>query len=75
MIPAYQDSLTTFYHTDALSGCTTVRINDRGPFVAGLDLDLSEAAAESIGLSGVEPVEIAGTSEPVTELPATGGEK
>ncbi len=53
-------------------GCTTVRVNDRGPYVAGRDIDLSEAAAESIGLSGVEPVEITETSEPVTELPNTG---
>ncbi len=27
-----------------------VRVNDRGPFVAGRDLDLSQAAAEQIGL-------------------------
>ena len=35
------------------SQCTTVRINDRGPFVSGRELDLSRAAAESIGLDGV----------------------
>ena len=28
----------------------TVRVNDRGPFVRGRDLDLSEAAARKIGL-------------------------
>jgi len=30
-----------------------VRVNDRGPFVAGRDLDLSFAAAKKIGLIGV----------------------
>ena len=31
---------------------TTVRINDRGPFVAGRIIDLSKAAATSIGMIG-----------------------
>ena len=31
---------------------TTVRINDRGPFVAGRIIDLSKAAASSIGMIG-----------------------
>ena len=31
-------------------GCVTVRINDRGPWVRGMDLDLSPAAARAIGL-------------------------
>lgn len=37
-----------------------VRINDRGPFVAGRIIDLSKAAARSIGLmrSGVAPVRV-----------------
>lgn len=30
--------------------CTDVRINDRGPFVKGRDIDLSKAAAEQIGI-------------------------
>ena len=30
--------------------CTTVRINDRGPFIHGRELDLSRAAARAIGL-------------------------
>jgi rare lipoprotein A len=34
------------------SGCVTVRINDRGPWVRGRDIDLSPAAARAIGLSG-----------------------
>jgi rare lipoprotein A len=35
-----------------------VRINDRGPFVRGRDIDLSEGAARRIGLPGVAPVTI-----------------
>jgi rare lipoprotein A len=35
------------------SGCVTVRINDRGPFVRGRDIDLSPAAARAIGLDGI----------------------
>jgi peptidoglycan lytic transglycosylase len=31
-------------------GCVTVRINDRGPWVRGMDIDLSPAAAMAIGL-------------------------
>lgn len=39
---------------------TVVTVNDRGPFVDGRDLDLSQAAAETIGLTGpgVAPVEV-----------------
>ena len=38
----------------------TVTVNDRGPFVAGRDLDISQAAAETIGLTGpgVAPVQV-----------------
>src|SRR5215472_7535666 len=32
------------------SGCVTVRVNDRGPWVRGRDIDLSPAAARAIGL-------------------------
>ena len=35
-----------------------VRINDRGPFVDGRDLDLSRAAAEALGFDGVARVRI-----------------
>jgi len=35
-----------------LSGCVTVRINDRGPFVRGRTLDLARGAAAVIGLTG-----------------------
>src|SRR5208282_1221551 len=40
------------------NGCVTVRINDRGPFVRGRDIDLSPAAARAIGVSGVQHVTI-----------------
>jgi rare lipoprotein A len=40
------------------SGCVTVRINDRGPFVRGRDIDLTPAAARAIGLSGVGHVTV-----------------
>jgi rare lipoprotein A (peptidoglycan hydrolase) len=35
-----------------------VFVNDRGPFIAGRDLDLSKAAAQALGFSGVEPVTV-----------------
>src|SRR6516165_4839651 len=40
------------------SRCVTVRINDRGPFVRGRDIDLSPAAARSIGLDGTGHVTV-----------------
>ena len=40
------------------SRCVTVRINDRGPFVRGRDIDLSPAAARAIGLSSIGHVTI-----------------
>lgn len=33
-----------------------VYVNDRGPFIAGRDLDLSKAAAQALGFGGVAPV-------------------
>jgi rare lipoprotein A len=33
--------------------CAVVRVNDLGPYVGGRDLDLSQAAAEDIGLTAV----------------------
>ena len=35
-----------------------VRVNDRGPYVEGRDLDLSQAAAETLGLGGVGQVSV-----------------
>ena len=32
--------------------CAVVRVNDRGPFIHGRELDLSKGAADSIGLTG-----------------------
>ena len=41
-------------------GCTTVRINDRGPFIGARELDLSYGAAKAIGLvdPGVAKVKV-----------------
>ena len=38
--------------------CVVVRVNDRGPYVEGRDLDLSRGAAEALGMieAGVAPV-------------------
>jgi rare lipoprotein A len=36
----------------------TVKINDRGPFVEGRLIDLSQAAAKKIGIEGVEQVRL-----------------
>jgi len=45
-----------------------VRINDRGPFVRGRNLDLSHRAAQQIGLTGkgVGRVQVASADAPVT---------
>ena len=40
------------------SRCVTVRINDRGPWVRGRDIDLTPAAARAIGLSGTGHVTV-----------------
>jgi rare lipoprotein A len=47
----------------------TVRVNDRGPFTRGRDLDLSYAAAKEIGMlrAGVIPVEVTIIPEESTE--------
>lgn len=36
-----------------------VRINDRGPYVAGRVIDLTPAASRALGMRGTEPVELA----------------
>ena len=35
-----------------------VRINDRGPFVGGRVIDLSKAAAQAVGISGIGKVKL-----------------
>jgi rare lipoprotein A len=40
------------------SRCVIVRINDRGPFVRGRDIDLTPAAARAIGLGSTGRVTI-----------------
>jgi rare lipoprotein A len=39
-------------------GCVVVRINDRGPFVPGRDIDLTPAAARAIGLTEIGHVSL-----------------
>lgn len=55
-----------------------VTVDDRGPYAAGRDLDLSEGAAQAIGLveSGAGPVEVEqveSAESGAQELPKTGG--
>ena len=40
--------------------CTVVTVNDLGPYVGGRDIDLSQAAAETVGLtySGTDVVDV-----------------
>jgi rare lipoprotein A len=40
--------------------CAVVRVNDLGPYAGGVDLDLSQAAAEEIGLTaaGIDVVDV-----------------
>jgi rare lipoprotein A len=40
-------------------GCVVVRINDRGPFVRGRQIDLTPAAARGIGLDDLGQVTLA----------------
>ena len=42
------------------AACAVVRVNDLGPYAAGADLDLSQAAAEEIGLiaAGTDVVDV-----------------
>jgi rare lipoprotein A (peptidoglycan hydrolase) len=48
---------------------TVVRVNDRGPFVAGRDLDLSQAAAAQIGMlgTGVAPISMQVLGKPAID--------
>lgn len=47
------------------NGCTTVTINDRGPYIPGREFDLSAGAAQAIGLGGVGTIQVypAGSGE------------
>ena len=38
--------------------CVTVRVNDRGPYVHGRGLDLSQGSAQAVGLYGVDYVDV-----------------
>lgn len=48
--------LPSFLHVTYGGRCATVLVNDRGPYVAGRVLDLSEGAARYLGLPGVDVV-------------------
>ena len=41
------------------SKSVTVRINDRGPFIRGRVIDVTPAAAQALGFSGLAPVTLA----------------
>jgi peptidoglycan hydrolase CwlO-like protein len=49
--------LPSFLHVKYGGRCATVVVNDRGPYVEGRILDLSEGAARYLGLPGVGQVE------------------
>jgi peptidoglycan hydrolase CwlO-like protein len=49
--------LPSFLHVKHGGRCATVVVNDRGPYVEGRILDLSEGAARYLGLPGVGQVE------------------
>ena len=52
-----------------------VTVNDRGPYVDGIDIDLSQAAADAIGMTplGIAPVEVDVLEHlPVSPSPALG---
>jgi rare lipoprotein A len=68
--PASDDGLTAAHRslpfgtrvlvTNLNNGRTViVRINDRGPFIAGRVIDVTPAAARALGFSGLVPVTIA----------------
>jgi peptidoglycan hydrolase CwlO-like protein len=48
--------LPSFLHVRYGSRCVTVLVNDRGPYVDGRILDLSEGAAKYLGLPGIGDV-------------------
>jgi rare lipoprotein A len=50
-----------------------VRINDRGPFIRGRDIDLSEGAAHRIGCGGACHVEMEVVGQPYVPQPGNHG--
>lgn len=50
--------LGTQLHVSYGGNSVDVTVNDRGPYVAGRDLDLSQGAAEAIGLTNADAVEV-----------------
>jgi rare lipoprotein A len=57
------------------AACTVVRVKDLGPYVDGVDLDLSQAAAEEIGLTAagtdVVDVQVIGEQRPSSKRPSS----
>jgi len=53
---AFGSRVTVTNHANGRS--VTVRINDRGPFIRGRCIDLSNAAARSIGMGGLAKVTV-----------------
>jgi rare lipoprotein A (peptidoglycan hydrolase) len=53
-------ALGTQLQVDYGGNSVSVTVNDRGPYIAGRDLDLSQAAAETIGLTaaGADAVQV-----------------
>lgn len=47
-----------------------VRINDRGPYIKGRDLDLSYGAAKRLGITGVEVVRVEFLSRQSRQAPS-----
>jgi rare lipoprotein A len=65
------------------NGCTTVTINDRGPYVGNREFDLSAGAAQAIGLGGVGIIQVypagsgagqSATAQPQVQPVSTNGE-
>jgi len=57
--------------TNPASGkSVTVRINDRGPFIAGRDIDLSQGAAQAIGCGGICKVKLSVGDQSVENTPS-----
>jgi|GEM_PF-6008621 len=61
----------TFVRASSAGKSVVVVITDRGPYIAGRDIDLSKAAADSIGITGVGPVamEILLPAQPAPAFP------
>ena len=57
----FDSHVTVTSHSTGRS--VTVRINDRGPFVKGRCIDLSNGAARELGMDGTAPVSLSDDAE------------